>query len=50
MRVSIIKLCEETEYFIVKIEVHQGFALSSYLFSFVLDEFTKGVQDKHFGK
>jgi len=41
---SVKSICEETENFRVRVGVHQGSALSSYLFSVVIDEITKGVQ------
>jgi len=34
-------MCKETEYFRVRVGVHQGFALNSYLYSVVMGEFTK---------
>nr|GEX50182.1 hypothetical protein [Tanacetum cinerariifolium] len=34
-----------TEYFTVDVGLHQGSAISSYLFALILDELTKGIQD-----
>lgn len=42
-------VCEETEKFTVKMDVHQGPALTPYLFALIADELTKIVQEKHIG-
>ena len=33
-----------TDYFPIKIELHQGLALSPYLFALVMDEVTRNIQ------
>lgn len=40
----VIKVCGETKNFRVKVGVHQGLALSPYLFFPVMDEITKAIQ------
>lgn len=45
-KTSVKRVCNETEYFTMKAGVYQGQALSPYLFTFVMDELTKNVQDE----
>lgn len=43
-RTSVKSTCGITEDIWVRVSVHQGSTLSSYLFSVVTDEVTKGIQ------
>lgn len=43
---SVKSECGETEDFRVRVGVHQGSALSPYLFSVVIDEVTKEIQEE----
>ncbi|GJR72113.1 retrovirus-related pol polyprotein LINE-1 [Tanacetum coccineum] len=36
---------KNTEFFPVEVELHQGLAISPYLFSFILDELSRGIQE-----
>jgi hypothetical protein len=43
--VTCIRACDdESDTFPIKIELHQGSALSSYIFTLVIDEITKDIQ------
>jgi Reverse transcriptase (RNA-dependent DNA polymerase) len=43
--VTCVKACDsETDVFPIKIELHQGSALSSYIFTLVMDEITNNIQ------
>lgn len=44
-RTSVKSICREMKDFMVKVGVHWGSALSPYLFSLVMDELTKCVED-----
>lgn len=46
VRMSVKSEYEETEDFTVNIGIHQGLAMSPYLFSLVMDKLTKGVQNE----
>jgi len=43
---SVKSVCGETEGFKVRVGVHQGSALIPYLFSVVMDEVTKKIQEE----
>ena len=45
-RTSVKSATGDTEYFLVDIELHQGSALSPFLFTVIMDELTREIQDE----
>jgi len=49
MKTSVTTSAGDTEYFPIDIGLHQGSALSSFLFTLIIDESTREIQDEVLG-
>jgi len=46
VKTSVTTLAGDIEYFFINIGLHQGLALSLFLFTIVMDELTRKIQDE----